>query len=214
MGEADGAGTDVLFATARGIVKKTPMLEYSRPRTRGIIAINLAEDDELIAARPTTGQDQVALATRSGQLVRFNEGEVRAMGRGAAGVRGCNVDGEDAVVAMEIVRPAPEIWESKRTHKEAPEFGKGIWGRRMKTSVFNSLAPNSLVQSFHLRHIAARAPFWPCPSIAIHDSPATIRRVNPIPPRMKISLLLATLFVAALTATAQPNQNRVDQHGP
>jgi len=101
--------TYVLFATARGIVKKTPMLEYSRPRSSGIIAINLADDDELIAARLTTGNDQVALATRSGQLVRFNEGEVRAMGRGAGGVRGCNVDDEDRVVAMEIVRPGASL---------------------------------------------------------------------------------------------------------
>ncbi len=99
----------VLFATARGIVKKTPMLEYSRPRSSGIIAINLADDDELIAARLTTGHDQVALATRSGQLVRFNEADVRAMGRGAGGVRGCNVDEEDRVVAMEIVRPGASL---------------------------------------------------------------------------------------------------------
>jgi DNA gyrase subunit A len=99
----------VLFATARGVVKKTPLLEYSRPRSTGIIAINLGEDDELIAARLTTGADQVALATSSGQLVRFNEEEVRAMGRGAAGVRGCNVDDDDAVVSMEIVRPGASL---------------------------------------------------------------------------------------------------------
>ncbi|HEY2772915.1 MAG TPA: DNA gyrase subunit A [Candidatus Binatia bacterium] len=99
----------VLFATARGIVKKTPLLEYSRPRSSGIIAINLADDDELIAVRLTAGHDQVALATRSGQLVRFNEGEVRAMGRSAGGVRGCNVDSDDRVVAMEIVRPGATL---------------------------------------------------------------------------------------------------------
>jgi DNA gyrase subunit A len=100
----------VLFATARGVVKKTPLLEYSRPRPSGIIAINLADDDELIAARLTTGNDQVALATRGGQLCRFNEGEVRAMGRGAGGVRGCNVEGkDDRVVAMEIVRPGASL---------------------------------------------------------------------------------------------------------
>src|SRR6185369_7348684 len=99
----------VLFATCRGIVKKTPLLEYSRPRSSGIIAITLAEDDELIAARLTAGNDQVALATRSGQLVRFNEEEVRAMGRGAGGVRGCNVDDDDRVVAMEIVRPGASL---------------------------------------------------------------------------------------------------------
>ncbi|HYB98356.1 MAG TPA: DNA gyrase subunit A [Candidatus Limnocylindrales bacterium] len=101
--------TFVLFATAKGIVKKTPLLEYSRPRASGIIAINLTDGDELIAARLTAGDDQVALATRSGQLARFNESEVRPMGRGAGGVRGVNVDEDDRVVAMEIVRPGATL---------------------------------------------------------------------------------------------------------
>ncbi|HYC56362.1 MAG TPA: DNA gyrase subunit A [Candidatus Binatia bacterium] len=99
----------ILFATAKGIVKKTPLLEYSRPRATGIIAINLTDGDELIAARLTTGNDQVALATRSAQLARFNESEVRPMGRGAGGVRGVNVDDDDRVVAMEIVRPGATL---------------------------------------------------------------------------------------------------------
>jgi DNA gyrase subunit A len=99
----------VLFATCRGVVKKTPMLEYSRPRPSGIIAISLADNDELIAARLATTGDQVALATQSGQLVRFQESEVRAMGRGAGGVRGASVDDDDRVVAMEIVRPGATL---------------------------------------------------------------------------------------------------------
>ena len=99
----------ILFATARGIVKKTPLLEYSRPRSSGIIAINLSDGDELIAARLTTGEEQVALATQSGQLVRFKEDEVRPMGRGAAGVRGVRVGADDRMVAMEIVRPGATL---------------------------------------------------------------------------------------------------------
>ncbi len=99
----------ILFATARGIVKKTPLLEYSRPRSSGIIAINLSDGDELIAARLTTGEEQVALATQSGQLVRFKEDEVRPMGRGAAGVRGVRVGEDDRMVAMEIVRPGATL---------------------------------------------------------------------------------------------------------
>jgi len=99
----------VLFATARGIVKKTPLLEYSRPRPSGIIAINLTDGDELIAVRVTSGSDQIALATRSAQLVRFKEEAVRAMGRGAGGVRGCNVGDDDRVVAMEVVRPGATL---------------------------------------------------------------------------------------------------------
>jgi len=99
----------ILFATARGVVKKTPLLEYSRPRSSGIIAIDLGEGDELIAARLTTGEEQVALATQSGQLVRFEEDEVRPMGRGAGGVRGVSVGTDDRIVAMEIVRPGATL---------------------------------------------------------------------------------------------------------
>ncbi len=99
----------VLFATARGKVKKTALTRYSRPLSTGIIAIDLAADDELIAVLLSSGHDQVALATRSGQLVRFNEAEVRAMGRDAAGVQGCRVDAGDRVVAAEIVRPGATL---------------------------------------------------------------------------------------------------------
>ena len=99
----------VLFATSRGIVKKTPLLEYSRPRPSGIIAINLGDADELIAVRLTNGEEQVALATQSGQLVRFKEDEVRPMGRGAAGVRGVSVGDDDRLVSMEIVRPGATL---------------------------------------------------------------------------------------------------------
>ncbi len=99
----------VLFATAKGVVKKTPLMDYSRPRTAGIIAINLADDDELIAVRRTDGNQQVALATRSGMLVRFDEREARSMGRGAGGVRGVALSEDDRVVAMEVVRPGSTL---------------------------------------------------------------------------------------------------------
>ncbi|HET9064136.1 MAG TPA: DNA gyrase subunit A, partial [Candidatus Binatia bacterium] len=98
-------GRFVLFATARGIVKKTGLAEYSRPRPSGIIAIHLDSEDELIAVRVTDGQQQVALSTRSGMLVRFAESEVRPMGRAAGGVKGVNLDTDDRVVALDVVRP-------------------------------------------------------------------------------------------------------------
>ena len=97
-------GRFVLFATARGIVKKTGLAEYSRPRPSGIIAINLDSEDELIAVRVTDGQQQVALSTRSGMLVRFAESEVRPMGRAAGGVKGVNLEADDRVVALDVVR--------------------------------------------------------------------------------------------------------------
>jgi DNA gyrase subunit A len=99
----------VLFATAKGVVKKTPLTDYSRPRAAGIIAINLAEDDELISIRLTDGNQQVALATRGGMLVRFDEREARPMGRGAGGVRGVALSTDDRVVGMEVVRPGSTL---------------------------------------------------------------------------------------------------------
>jgi len=98
-------GQFVLFATARGVVKKTALSEYSRPRASGIIAINLDAGDELISVRVTNGARQVALSTRSGMLVRFEESEVRPMGRAAGGVRGVSLSDEDRVVAMDVVDP-------------------------------------------------------------------------------------------------------------
>ena len=98
-------GQFVLFATARGVVKKTALSEYSRPRASGIIAINLDPGDELISVRVTDGARQVALSTRSGMLVRFVESEVRPMGRAAGGVRGVNLSDDDRVVAMDVVDP-------------------------------------------------------------------------------------------------------------
>ncbi|MFT4571471.1 MAG: DNA gyrase subunit A [Hyphomicrobiaceae bacterium] len=99
----------VLFSTAKGVVKKTPLMDYSRPRTAGIIAVNLADDDELISVGRTDGNQQVALATRNGMLVRFDEREARPMGRGAGGVRGVALADNDRVVAMEVVRPGSTL---------------------------------------------------------------------------------------------------------
>jgi len=102
-------GHFVLFATANGIVKKTALTEYSRPRTNGIIAISLNPTDELISVRLTDGSQQVALSTRSGMLVRFEESEARSMGRGAAGVKGVNLGKDDRVVSMDVVQPGATL---------------------------------------------------------------------------------------------------------
>ncbi|TFH24397.1 MAG: DNA gyrase subunit A, partial [Myxococcales bacterium] len=98
------AGSYVLFATAKGTVKKTSLMDYSRPRASGIIAISLDEDDELISVRLTEGDQQVAISTQAGLLVRFEESEARPMGRNAAGVKGASLAAGDRVVAMDVVR--------------------------------------------------------------------------------------------------------------
>ncbi|WP_159800003.1 DNA gyrase subunit A [Flavobacterium sp. MK4S-17] len=91
----------VIMATKKGIVKKTLLEQYSRPRLNGIAAITIREDDELLEAKLTTGESQVLLAVKSGKLVRFEEGKTRPMGRSASGVRGITLaDDNDEVIGM------------------------------------------------------------------------------------------------------------------
>ncbi len=96
-------GKFVLMATKKGILKKTDLNEYSRPRTGGIIAITIDEDDELIDVKQTLGDQDVFLGTRKGIAIRFKESDVRDMGRTARGVIGIRMDDDDEIVGMEIV---------------------------------------------------------------------------------------------------------------
>ena len=91
----------VIMATKKGQVKKTPLEQYSRPRTNGINAITIRENDELLEAKLTTGDSQVMLAVRSGKAIRFEEEKTRPMGRNASGVRGITLANEaDEVIGM------------------------------------------------------------------------------------------------------------------
>lgn len=92
----------VLFCTKNGIVKKTCLSEYSRPRTNGVNAISIREDDRVIGVCLTNGEDEIILANRNGRAIRFSEDAVRTMGRTATGVRGMTLDDEpeDEVVGM------------------------------------------------------------------------------------------------------------------
>ena len=99
----------LLFVTRQGTVKRTRFLEYDKTRSRGLIAINLREGDELVRVLPTRGTDDICLVSAKGQLMRFEESEVRAMGRNAAGVRGMKLRGDDVVVAASAVQPGDEM---------------------------------------------------------------------------------------------------------
>ena len=91
----------VIMATKKGQVKKTPLEQYSRPRTNGINAITIKEGDELLEAKLTTGDSQVMLAVKSGKAIRFEEEKTRSMGRNASGVRGIRLNSEkDEVIGM------------------------------------------------------------------------------------------------------------------
>ncbi len=97
----------VVFATKNGTVKKTCLEAYSRPRANGVIAINIVEGDEVVDVRLTNGHNELILANRNGRAVRFDEGDVRVMGRVSTGVRGMRLDDDDdAVVGMIVVNDA------------------------------------------------------------------------------------------------------------
>lgn len=97
----------VVFATKNGTVKKTSLEAYSRPRANGVIAINIVEGDEVVDVRLTNGKNELILANRNGRAVRFNESDVRCMGRVSTGVRGMKLDeGDDAVIGMIVVNDA------------------------------------------------------------------------------------------------------------
>ncbi len=99
-------GHYLMKVTRDGLVKKTVLSAYSRPRRGGIIAMHILDDDRLIGAAVTNGSQEIVLATRNGQAIRFHERDVRDMGRGAQGVRGISLEGDDEVVCMVEVQGA------------------------------------------------------------------------------------------------------------
>ncbi len=131
-----GEGGFVVLATRHGTIKKTELEQFSNPRRGGIIAINIADEDELIAASRTKAGDQILLATQDGKSIRFNEEQVRAMGRSATGVRGISTREGDATVGMEVLKPGKTILTvsengfGKRTplddYREQNRGGQGI----------------------------------------------------------------------------------------
>ena len=126
----------VFFATAKGTVKKTPIQAYSRPRSNGIIAIGLDPDDSLMNVERTTGDNEIVIGTRRGMAIRFEESDVRAMGRSARGVRGMNLVPDDSVVSMVAIEPGGSVLTvcengyGKRTaieeYRKTRRGGKGV----------------------------------------------------------------------------------------
>ena len=94
----------IIMATKEGVVKKTKLSAYSRPRVGGIIALNIRDEDELIEAKITSGSDEILLSSHFGQAIRFKEEDVRDMGRTATGVRGIKLDKGDEVVSLEVIQ--------------------------------------------------------------------------------------------------------------
>ena len=126
----------VMFATRRGVVKKTRLDAFSNPMARGIIAISVDDGDELIAVELTTGKDQIFLGTHDGQCIRFHEDDVRDMGRQARGVKGIELSENDYLVGMTVsgdegmILSVTEHGYGKRTlvshYRAQARGGKGV----------------------------------------------------------------------------------------
>lgn len=99
---------EVLFATKKGIVKRTNLDSFSKPRLNGLIAVNTDLDDILVSVRHTSGEDDIFLVTRSGMSIRFEESQVRSMGRAARGVKGINLAQNDEVVGVAVAKKDDE----------------------------------------------------------------------------------------------------------
>ena len=121
----------VFFVTRKGTVKKTALIDFSNVMSRGIIAIGIEKDDELVAAQLTDGQQIIFLATHEGMAVRFDEDDVRVMGRPAYGVRGMNLEAKDYIVGMAVTpkqvitaeqAAAPEAQEQRQVSRPSRRF--------------------------------------------------------------------------------------------
>ncbi|HET7048906.1 MAG TPA: DNA gyrase subunit A [Solirubrobacteraceae bacterium] len=141
-----GEGKYLVFATRNGLIKKTEFGAYNTPiKADGIIAINIRDDDELIAVRRTSGHDDIIMVSRSGQAARFSESQVRSMGRDTSGVRGMNVSQKNnSVLAMDVARDDQELLVvtengyGKRTPiPEYPVKGRGTMGVKTITLTEN-----------------------------------------------------------------------------
>ena len=130
-------GGYIMMATRKGIVKKTELMAYSNPRVGGIIALKIRDGDELLAARLTSGSDEILLTSYFGQAIRFKEDDVRDMGRTATGVIGIRLDEGDKVVSLEVIEnpeaqilTVTEMGYGKRTlvseYRVTGRGGKGI----------------------------------------------------------------------------------------
>ncbi len=142
----------LLFITKKGIIKKTLVEAYSRPRTNGINAITIREDDQLLEVLLSNGNNEVVIASKKGKAIRFNEQDVRSMGRNAAGVRGMNLGEDNEVVGMLSIREEDEIEvfvvsekgygkrSSLEDYRKTKRGGKGVKTLKITEKIGNLVA--------------------------------------------------------------------------
>lgn len=158
----------IIMATKDGLVKKTTLEAYSRPRRDGIIAINIKEGDSLLAAELTDGDSQIVLANKNGRAIRFHEEEVREMGRNTSGVKGMNLSKDGEIVDMVVIRNAHEATVlamsengyGKRSlvddYREQSRGGKGVITLKITPKTGNLIALKEVTDQDDLMIITER----------------------------------------------------------
>ncbi|HKK87649.1 MAG TPA: DNA gyrase C-terminal beta-propeller domain-containing protein, partial [Saprospiraceae bacterium] len=154
----------ILFATKKGLVKRTPLEAFSRPRSNGIIAINIRENDELLIAKLTSDKSEVVMANKNGRAIRFDVGDVRSMGRTAAGVRGMSLDDDtDEVIGMVVFEENDDDFHLlvvsekgmgkrslKQEYRKTKRGGKGVKTLQISTKTGQLIALKAVRDDFDL----------------------------------------------------------------
>lgn len=166
-------GHSLIMATKQGVIKKTELSAYSRPRKGGIIGITLEKGDELIGVVPTDGKKEILLATKEGKAIRFPETQVRDMGRSAKGVKGVTLGKKDEVIGMEIVRPEATVLTvtslgfGKRTqfkeYRTQSRGGKGIINIRVTKKNGEAIGLKTVSDKDEIMLITERGVIVRCP---------------------------------------------------
>lgn len=166
-------GNFLIMTTKQGVVKKTSLEAYSRPRKAGIIGLTLGKGDELIGVAPTDGKKEILLATREGKAIRFPESQVRDMGRSAKGVKGISLGKKDEVIAMGVVRPDATVLTvtslgfGKRTqfkeYRTQSRGGKGIINIKVTKKNGEAIGLRTVADKDEIMLITERGVIVRCP---------------------------------------------------
>lgn len=138
-------GENLVFATADGTVKKSSLAAYANIRANGLIALNIDDDNSLVAVRRSTGSQQIVLATAQGKAIRFPEEDVRATGRATTGVRGMKLAKGDHIVDMEVADPLPDLPEGVEPDESTEDHGM------LLTVCEKGYGKRSLLQDYRLQ---------------------------------------------------------------
>ncbi len=206
----------VFFATSKGIVKKTPLQAFGRPRPSGIIALKLDPDDQLIGAELTSGADHVLLGARNGLAIRFDENDVRAMGRSARGVKGMTLSGDDRVVDMVVLRPEAslltvcEMGYGKRTDVDAYRLirrgGKGVINIRVTERNGRVVALKAVEDEDELMIITANG-------IMLRTDLSAVREIGRATQGVRMIRVDEGDRVAAVARIAREEESEADENG-